>query len=212
MEFGVVTIVLLTFAAVLILAGLKLLFKPNWFIQFLRGFAGFGLLLVATGTILSALNLASYSQLQEGEDIANVSFTKQNEQSFQATVVNIQTGAQNAFVIDGDMWQIDARVLRVAFAGSTPFYKLDRISGRYYSLEQERSSPKTVFSLAGESVGFDLWRLFKGSDMGIISADYGSATFLPMADGAVFTVSIGVSGLQAKPVNSEAQHIVNEWQ
>lgn len=211
MDFGLVSISLLTVAAILILVGLKLLFKRNWLVQFLRGFCGFGLLLIAFIIIMSGLNIASYAQLSVGEEIANISFKKVNEQNFDATVVNVQTGQFETFNIDGDMWQVDARVLKL-FLSSTPFYKLERISGRYYSLDQERSNSRSVYPLTGQSVGFDLWSIFKGQNIGLLSANYGSATFLPMANDSVFTVSIGASGLVSKPVNSTAQSIVNEWQ
>ena len=207
-----ITIVLLVISALLILLGLKLLLKKDWLIQFLRGFAGFGLLLIAFLLTMSGLNITSYSQLAEGQPIANVSFVKLNEQSFQTTVVNVQTGVQQEFSIDGDQWQVDARVLRLSLAGKTPFYKLERISGRYYSLEQERSNLKSAYQLNDNSIGFDLWSIFKGKNLGLIKANYGSATYMPMADGATFSVEIGVSGLQVKPVNDQAKHIVNEWQ
>ena len=211
MDFGLVSISLLIIAALLILAGLKLLFKRNWFIQFLRGFGGFGLLLLAFIIIMSGLNIATYSQLSTGEEIANISFKKVNNQNFDAVVVNVQTGEQSTFNIDGDMWQVDARVLKL-FLSSTPFYKLERISGRYYSLDQERTNNRSVYPLAGQSMGFDLWSMFQGQSIGLLSANYGSATFLPMADDSVFSVSIGSSGLVSKPVNSTAKSIVNEWQ
>ena len=211
MDFGLVSVSLLIIAAVLILVGLKLLIKRNYFIQFLRGFAGFGLLSLAFIIIMSGLNIASYSQLSQGEQIANISFKKVNNQNYDATVVNVQTGEQSSFNIDGDMWQVDARVLKL-FLSSTPFYKLERISGRYYSLDQERTNNRSVYPLTGQSMGFDLWSIFKGSSIGLLSASYGSATYLPMADDAVFTVSIGSSGLVSKPVNTSASAIVNEWQ
>jgi len=211
MDFGLVSVSLLIIAAVLILVGLKLLIKRNYIVQFLRGFAGFGLLLFAFLIIMSGLNIATYSQLGKGEEIANISFKKVNNQNFDATVVNVQTGISTTFNIDGDMWQMDARVLKL-FMSATPFYKLERISGRYYSLDQERTNNRSVYPLEGQTMGFDLWSMFKGQNFGILSAGYGSATFLPMADDAVFSVSIGSSGLISEPVNSTANSIVNDWQ
>ena len=211
MDFGLVSISLLIIAALLVMVGLKLLIKRNYFLQFLRGFTGFTLLTLAFIIIMSGLNIATYSQLNHGEEIANISFTKLNDQLYEATVVNVQTGATNKFEIDGDMWQIDARVLKL-FLSSTPFYKLERISGRYYSLDQERTNSRSVYPLEGKSMGFDLWLMFKKKNIGLLSASYGSATYLPMAHEATFSVSIGESGLVSKPVNSTANAIVNEWQ
>lgn len=210
MDFGIVSIVLLVLSALLIMLGMKLLFRRNWFIQFLRGFAGFSLLLLALLVTLSGLNIATYQQLAKGQTIANISFTRTAGQQYQAELVNVATGQQASYEINGDMWQVDARILRLALV-ARPFYKLDRISGRFYSLEQERTAARSVYSLAEQETGIDLWSLFKGRSLGLIAADYGSATYSPMADGAVFAIVVGVEGLQARPVNDAARQIVNEW-
>ena len=52
----------------------------------------------------------------------------------------------------------------------------------------------------------------KSKTVGLLSATYGSATYLPMADDSVYSVSIGSSGLVSEPVNTVAKTIVNEWQ
>lgn len=210
MNFGLVSIVLLALSALLIIASVKLLFKRHWFLPFLRGFGGFALLLLAVFIILSGLNIATYNQLKEGQSIANISFSQTGPQEFTATLVNVSSGSQKHYTISGDMWQVDARIMRLALVAQ-PYYKLDRISGRYYSIEQERVSRRTVHSLADENVGIDLWSLFKGRSLAIVSADYGSATYSPMADNAVFAIELGVNGLQTKPVNDAARQIVNEW-
>ncbi|HEY9034898.1 MAG TPA: hypothetical protein VIN71_13235 [Pseudomonadales bacterium] len=210
MDFGIVSIVLLVLSALLIMLGMKLLFRRNWFVQFLRGFAGFSLLLLALLVTLSGLNIATYQQLAKGQTIANISFTRTAGQQYQAELVNVATGQQASYEINGDMWQVDARILRLALV-ARPFYKLDRISGRFYSLEQERTAARSVYSLAEQETGIDLWSLFKGKSLGLIAADYGSATYSPMADGAVFAIVVGVEGLQARPVNDAARQIVNEW-
>lgn len=210
MDFGFVSIALLVLSAVLVLLGLKILFKRHWFLQFLRGFSGFVLLLTALVIVLSSLNIATYSQLSKGQTIANISFSQTAPQEFEAVVVNVTNGSETTYTLYGDMWQMDARILRLAMVAK-PYYKLDRISGRYYLLEQERSSVRSVHDLQQDNIGIDLWALFKGKSLGLIAADYGSATYSPMADGAVYTIDIGVNGLQAKPVNDAARNIVNEW-
>lgn len=211
MNFGLVSILLLTTAAVCIIGSMKLLIAKNYFMQFLRGFAGVFLLVVAVLVILSSLNIASYAQLTEGRAIANVSFVQENEQVYVATVVNVTTGETTEVKLEGDLWQVDARIMRV-IGSSTPFYKLERISGRYYSLEDERTKPRSVHGLSGGSSAFDLFSMFKDSGLGIIKAQYGSATYLPIADTATFTVAVAASGLVAKPVNDAARNIVAEWQ
>lgn len=211
MEFGMVSISLLVVAAGLVLLGLKLLFATGWFVHFLRGFGGFGLIAVAAVIVMVGLNLTSYAQLEEKQDLANVSFSKLNEQSYEATVVSVNGGVEYKFTVEGDMWQINSRVLKLA-ASSTPFYKLDSISGRYYSLEQQRSSAQSVSVVPDTGIGLDLWTWFKNKNVGLIVTSLQKSQYLPMADGAVYSVSAGENGLQSAPVNEAAKSIDNEWQ
>jgi len=64
-----------------------------------------------------------------------------------------------------------------------------------------------------ESVPLDVWqfarkypRLMPGVD-----AHYGTATYLPMAHGAVFEVTMTRTGLIARPVNEAAREAVGDW-
>jgi hypothetical protein len=209
MVFGMFSITLLVVAAALILLGLKLLFHANWFMQFLRGFAGFGLITVATLIIMVGLNLASYAQISEKQDLANISFTKVNEQTYEATLVSVSSGEETKFTIEGDMWQVSGRVLTLF---GSPFYRLDSLAGRYYTLEQQRSSAESINIMPDNSIGLDLWGWFKGKDVGLISTAVYKTRFLPLADGAVFTVSIGEFELLSAPVNDAAKSINSEWQ
>ena len=64
-----------------------------------------------------------------------------------------------------------------------------------------------------------IWALICGASikrnahwLSIVDATYGSATFLPMADGAIFSVSMGSSGLVARPLNDRADLALKEWE
>ena len=94
-----------------------------------------------------------------------------------------------------------------------PGYRLDRLSGRYYSLEEENSSPRTIYSLTSSSGVIDVWQWLHeyGLAWNIIDASYGSATYLPMEDGALFSVSLSANGLIARPLNDRAQAAVDRW-
>ncbi len=120
------------------------------------------------------------------------------------------------FRLRGDEWQVDARVLKWhAFANLVGFdaaYRLERISGRYAHIEDERSQPRTVYDLhaAGR---IDPWELVHRYRSWIpwMDALYGSATFLPMADGALYEIKVSQSGLIARPLNQAARDSVGSW-
>ena len=60
----------------------------------------------------------------------------------------------------------------------------------------------------------DTWQLARDHKewvMPWIDAVYGSATYLPMADGAVYEVRVSPTGLLARPLNDVARKAVAGW-
>jgi hypothetical protein len=116
----------------------------------------------------------------------------------------------------GDEWQIDARVLKwrgiAVLIGFDTLYRLDRLSGRYRNIVQEITGQRTVYSLSEEQ-GLDLWLIARRYALWIpwVDALYGSATYMPMVDGASYTISVSSTGLLARPSNDIASKAVGEW-
>ncbi len=121
------------------------------------------------------------------------------------------------FDIGGDEWQMDARVLKwkgsALLLGSDTLYRLDRLSGRYRDIAQERTQQRSVYSLVEKGMGLDIWPLMQRYSRWVpwVDAVYGNAAYMPMADGARFVVSVGASGLVARPGNSDAERAVRQW-
>jgi hypothetical protein len=59
----------------------------------------------------------------------------------------------------------------------------------------------------------DTWELARNAKEWLpwIDAVYGSATYLPMADGAIYDVRISPTGLLARPVNDAARKAASSW-
>ena len=101
----------------------------------------------------------------------------------------------------------------VSLLGLKPGYQLDRIQGRYFALEDERSKERTLYSLSRDPLGMDIWRQAREGWSFLVDARYGSAAYLPMADGAIFEVTVPPSGgLIGRPLNGSAQQAVAGWQ
>ncbi|HEX2197421.1 MAG TPA: hypothetical protein VHG88_02200, partial [Burkholderiales bacterium] len=112
--------------------------------------------------------------------------------------------------------QIDARVLKWRpmgnLLGLDTLYRLERLSGRYGDAASERAAPRTVHELAGEA-GLDLWTLTRRYQRYVPLADalYGSAAFVPMAEGAQYVVTVSSSGLVVRPANEAARKALGGW-
>lgn len=217
MSFSIFASISIVLAAIVLYIAVRVLAKFSWILGFLRG--AFGLLLLAGAVllVLAGVDLLSYKQLMVEKPILTISFVEKEPQHFESTVVFIEEGTEGVYELHGDQWQVDARVIRwlgmFRLFGAEPGYRLDRLSGRYYSLEDERRKTRTVHQLFESEYGLDMWQWVheNGRFLPIIDAVYGSATYLPMEDGAIFQVSLSANGLIAKPLNPTAVGAVNRW-
>lgn len=217
MVYSAIAAVAALLALLVAYSAAKLLWKDSWVLGWLRGMFGLGLLALAVVFVLIALDIFSYRQIQSEQTVATLSFDKKADQLFDVRVVDAE-GVAHSYKIKGDQWQLDARIIKWTGAlsniGIKPGYRLDRLSGRYYSLEKEREEDRTVYAFSESPVGVDVWAWLREMKerLPIVDAVYGSATYLPMADDAEFEISLSAAGLVARPMNDEARSAVGEWQ
>lgn len=213
MSHVLATIVLAAAGAVLVIAGLLFFRHPGWLLTWLKGMAVFGVILAGLYVLVIALNLTSYHSLAGMQTVATISTQREADQIWQVTL-NSDDGVSTVRTLQGDQWQIDVRIIR--FSGPLRWldiasgYRLDRLSGRYTSLEQERSSPRTTITLS-EAIWPDLWQWDREVNLPFVEAVDGNATFMPMRDGAVFDVKLSSSGLVSVPMNEQARAAVQLW-
>jgi hypothetical protein len=215
----------MTFSALIVvfaLAGILLLFAAVRGIRRRRVFGGLAagagaliLILLSAGAALIAANLLTYQRLSFEQPAGELQLTRTGERAFNAALT-YPSGEHADFALRGDEWQIDARVLKWhAFANMIGFdtaYRLERISGRYTRVEDERSQAHSVYSLNPPQL-IDPWDLAHRYHSWVpwMDALYGSATFLPMADGALYEIKVSQSGLVARPLNQAARDAVGSW-
>lgn len=199
----------------LFVLGLRRLWQRKLIMGGVQGLSGLFMISLAILIGAVALNLYGYHQLNAEQPVAELRFEAQAPQRFHVYVLPTNAHAQ-VYDLRGDEWQVDARILKwhgfAMWAGLESLYRLERLSGRYRDLAQERKAPRTVYTL-DPGRGMDLWAVVKKYDQWLpwIDAVYGSAAYLPMADGAHFVVSAGASGLVARPINQAAEEILEQW-
>ena len=217
MIYTILSGVIILLALFIVLAAGRILLRGSWVMGWLRGMAGLALVVVSVFLALAALDFYSYKQISREETVATLGFTEKGPQEYQVSLVD-DSGVEEFYELNGDLWQLDARIIKwnssLAGLGLTPGYRLDRISGRYYSLEREQKSPRSAHQLGGSKSVIDVWSWVReyGGDLAIIGATYGSATYMPMEDGALFSVNLTNSGLIARPLNDRAKAAVERWQ
>jgi hypothetical protein len=188
-------------------------------VQLVRGtmffLTGALVLIVAGGMALVALNLHTYARLTHEQDAARVSMRQLGERHYTVSVQPKDAPARR-YELRGDEWQIDARVLKWRGIGNLlgfdTIYRLERLSGRYGDITQERNAPRTVYALAHDP-GLDFWTVLRRYHdyLPLVDALYGSAAYVPMAEGAEYAVSVSASGLVVRPGNEAARKAVGGW-
>ena len=217
MPSNAITILIAIFGLLLLALACQRLYRARFLAATGSALMGFLLLAIAGFLFVVSLNLHTYARLTHERPVAQIVFEARGPQQFRATLAEVPSGEMQLFMLSGDEWQLDARVLKwrgwANLLGLDAQYRLERIGGRYRDIEQERNGVRTVYPLS-ENPGLDLWMLSTQYPrwLPFVDAVYGSATYMPMADGARYEISITQSGLIARPMNPAAETAAGSWQ
>jgi len=160
-----------------------------------------GLLLLAVGALLATVGIAiyGYAALTREEVAARITVQPAGPQRFTA-VFRFPDGREAAYSLAGDEIYVDVCVLKWKslgnFLGLHTAYELDRVAGRYRSLEQERAGPRTLFPLSQPKPFnmFDLRQRYVALAP-LLDVEYGSATFVPVVRPMQLELRISTTGL-----------------
>jgi hypothetical protein len=207
---------------VLFFKGFGALFRGRLFSGLLVGAGGAGFLAAAAIATLIALDVQTWARLTYERPVAQVQTRQLGPQYYEVTLIQPDRGgdmpaAANLYPVHGDEWRIEAQVLKwkpwANMLGLDTQYRLDRLSGRYQSTEQEINAERSVHPLTGGD-GYSLpWRISTWDAarryrryVDAVDTLYGGAAYMPMADGARYEVWITQSGLIARPANDAARN------
>lgn len=208
---------------VLFIKGLGALFRGKVFGGLLGGVGGAGFMALAAIAALLALDVQTYSRLTHERPVATITTRQLGPQYFEATVIQPGAGenmpaATNLYPLHGDEWRIEAQVLKwkpwANVLGLNTQYRLDRLSGRYQSVQQEINAERSVHPLTNTDNANGLpWKISTWDTarkyrkyVDAVDTLYGGAAYMPMADGARYEVWITQSGLIARPANDVARN------
>lgn len=203
-------------ALLAIVVAARILFNRSWFLGWLRGTFGLAFLALAALVGVVAYDLLSYSPLPEDKPLLTLSFSADGPQRFRVSL--LEGGVERQVTLEGDLWQLDARLLRwkglAALIGLQPGYRLEKLSGRFLAIEQQESARNAQVTLAQSPYGIDLWRWLRlgQHDLFLFDPEAARVTYLPITDGAMFNVTLSPTGLLAQPMNQAANQALKDWQ
>lgn len=216
MSYFLLTLLFFLIALAFAYGTFKLLYRQSWFFAWLRGMSGISLILLTLIFALIAFDVYSYRQITGEKNIATISFSTLGEQYYTADLTFIE-GDTKRFDVYGDQWQIDSRIIKwknfFNLVGLETGFRLDRLNGRYLSLEDERNKPRSVHPLSTSATPVDFWKALKFINLeSLVDARYGSSTYLPMVGGGQYQINVTNSGLIARPLNETARQAIARWQ
>ena len=207
--FGLVGVAFAVLGALLILSGVAALVRLRPFRFVWRTL--FGLLLLAVGLAagLIAVGTHGYTALTREDVAATLLVQPTGPQRFNATV-RFPDLREVKFELAGDEVYVDAQILKwkpiANVLGLHTAYELDRIAGRYRSIEHERAAARTVFPLSRDKP-IDLFDLRKRFIFlaPLLDAEYGSASYVAVARPAEIELRVSTTGLLMREVKPATQ-------
>jgi hypothetical protein len=206
---GLAAIVLCLLGIALVLAAIVALLRVKPLGSLVRLLAG--ALLLAVGLLLGALGIGvqGYRALTHEELAAHISLRPLGPQHF-AAVFRFPDDTAATFELAGDEIYVDAHILKwhpwANVLGLHTGYELARVAGRYQSIAQERTAPRTVHALAPERP-VDLFALRRQSGRLalLVDAEYGSASFVAADRAKELELRVSTSGLLIREVPPGSQ-------
>ncbi|MCW8931945.1 MAG: hypothetical protein OQL19_17135 [Gammaproteobacteria bacterium] len=157
---------------------------------------------------LVGTNILTYHRLTHERPIAYIHIKHLNKQSFQMNLLLLENCHKSSYILQGDEWQMDARIIKwhgwANLLGLDASYQLDRVSGRYQNIKQQRMNLPTVFAL--ESLqDYDLWALKKEYQwLPLLDAKYGQSVFLPMKNNLSYQLYMTQVGIIAREIKASS--------
>lgn len=198
-------LILLVVGALLLIAALVALKRRRPFRFVMRSLLGLTLLLLGVISGAIGAGMQGYRALTREDLAARIVVQPIGPQMFSATVHIPGRAETTYYELAGDALYVDAHILKwrpwANVLGLHTAYELDRISGRYDDVEQERAARRTVHTLAPERwVNLFALRTRYAALAPLLDAEYGSGSFVRVTEPGEFHVMVSTTGLLIRPI------------
>ena len=191
------------------------LIRGHWLSAWLKGSLALMLFITSLTGLISAWQMAKFSAYSHEFAIGTLSAKQLSSQEY-VVAISLIDSPSTEYLIYGDYWQIDARLIIwdewLSLFSVNTAYQLDRLSGRYDKIDQEQNAERSVYDLRESILAFDLWDFISSKPwLPGLEAKVGSGTFVPLKDGAKYSLWVQRENLLAKSENKAAESALNNW-
>lgn len=205
------------FGALLLLTGIGRLFAGEPASAGMRVIFSALFLVAGFAASLLAFNTQSFARLTHEGAVADVSVKALDSANkiYNVTITrrDAPVASQNC-KLQGDEWLLGARVQKwkpwANVLGLDATYNLDQLANKYFDALDANGKPITACDLKGPPPVVDQyvpksWLFWIVDHAYVEDRRFGSAVYMPLADGAVYRVVMTQSGLNAEPANDAAK-------
>lgn len=193
---------------ILVVIAVKLLSDPDWFRGFMKGVLGMGFLAAAVAGGYVIFDMMSFKVAKTDAPLITLNIQKKEEQRFDVDVKGegIKAGLYDVL---GDQAEFKIQMLYwsgpAVQAGLKTAYRVEGLEGRFLSLEQERNVDKTQHPLKSDPF-IPFWKIMNQSPfLPFIRATYAEGVYIPLAEGASFSLSLEGDEIVINPDNEAAK-------
>ena len=166
---------------------------------------------------LLGLNAQTFARLTHEGPVARISVRTIDpaRSRYLVTIRRLDgTGRVQTCELDGDEWVLSGRVQKwkpwANLLGLDATYTLEQLSNMYFSAARGNGKPITACDIEDVAPRLDRyvpqsWLALLAAHAYIVDRRFGSANYMPLADGAVYRVVITQSGFNAEPGNAAAR-------
>ncbi|MBS7325225.1 MAG: hypothetical protein KIG85_01220 [Thiopseudomonas sp.] len=200
---------------IVLVLGLRILWSGGWFVIWLRATCGLCLIALAALSALLAYDVGTYREQQSGHSIAMLEVGSGDQGRHRVTLSDGQQVQH--FLLDGELWGLDVQQLDwrglASLIGLKPGYRLLAANARFLSIEQQNEARYQEQRLSRSLLGVDLWQWLQqaGGRVALVEAELARLSFIPLVEGARYSVEWLPTGLQAKPQNDIAREALSNW-
>ena len=134
-----------------------------------------------------------YDRFDAEYPIARLEFRKLGQQGYIAELRTADFCLKREFLIQGDQWQLDASFVKwkglAVISGFDSMYRLDRLSGRYRSVNDQNTRQNLAHGLSPE-VWFELFARQEsgGHSNFLVDTVFGSSVYLDINTNNIYTI------------------------
>ncbi|MGH6877060.1 MAG: hypothetical protein ACREHV_06720 [Rhizomicrobium sp.] len=178
---------------------------------------GAPLAIVGVAAGLLGLNAQTFARLTHEGPVAQVSVRALDpaRSRYLVTLRRLDgTNRVQTCELDGDEWVLSGRVQKwkpwANLFGLDATYTLEQLSNMYFSAARGNGKPITACDIEDVAPGIDQyipqrWVTWLAARAYTVDRRFGSANYMPLANGAVYRVVITQSGFNSEPVNAAAR-------